>query len=833
MKVNQSLMAALTENMLIVNMLLSVFFLPGALADYCGPNIPALRITTPNNTEALTGSCLQIPCTYETYHPTYNSSKTIYGIWMKGGVNFGTDRDKVIFNSSGLINNYSLSITGNLKEKNCTTLFPNLTTSHTDIYFFRVENGDYVASACADPLQITVKDSPWSPSIDVPSDLKEHQSVTVTCSAFTPCPQSPPELTWNLQQDSLRQTEKNTDGTFTTKIQKNITLSDTHDGYNIRCSARHPVIGGNKTAETEETLSVSYAPRNTSASISPSGLVSAGSWVELSCSSRAKPPPSFTWFRNNKDGVTNVSMGPVYGLNVTEEGEFYCVAKNDLGNETSSRICVSIKDSPWSPSINLPSDLKEHQSVTVTCSASTPCPQSPPELTWNLQQDSLRQTEKNTDGTFTTKIQENITLSDTHDGYNISCSARYPVIGGIKTAETEETLSVSYAPRNTSASISPSGLVSAGSRVELNCSSRAKPPPSFTWFRNSKQGAINVSVGPVYSFNVTEGGEYYCLAINNLGNETSSRLCVGIKDSPWSPSINLPSDLKEHQSVTVTCSAFTPCPQSLPELTWNLQQDSLRQTEKNTDETFTTKIQENITLSDTHDGYNIRCSARYPVILGNKTEVKAVMLNVSYAPRNTSASISPSGLVSTGSWVELSCSSRAKPPPNFTWFRNSEHGTTNISMEQVYSFNVPEGGEYHCVATNHLGKERSSVILVTMKGEKLLVPVTVGIIVVICFLVFLVVSVWYFMSKHSAPQKLQSQMDIDLGVQNPAFEQEEELHYGEIKVIKKAPIVSLIPVQDNEQQETIYAQVKVSTPENPSTQPDDSPENNYAEVKKK
>ncbi|XP_014833509.1 PREDICTED: B-cell receptor CD22-like, partial [Poecilia mexicana] len=184
-------------------------------------------------------------------------------------------------------------------------------------------------------------DSPWTPSINISAgDLKEHQSVTVTCSAFTPCPHSPPELTWNLQQDSLRQTEKNTDGTFTTKIQENITLSDTHDGYNISCSARYPVIGGNKTAETEVTLSVSYAPRNTSASISPSGLVSAGSWVELSCSSRAKPPPRFTWFWN---GI-KVSEKQKYSFIVTEEGEFYCVAKNDLGNETSSRICVSIKD---------------------------------------------------------------------------------------------------------------------------------------------------------------------------------------------------------------------------------------------------------------------------------------------------------------------------------------------------------------------------------------------------------------------------------------------------------------------------------------------------------
>uniref|UniRef100_A0A096M9G3 Ig-like domain-containing protein n=1 Tax=Poecilia formosa TaxID=48698 RepID=A0A096M9G3_POEFO len=265
----------------------------GALANSCGSLTPALNITTPNIMEALTGSCLQIPCTYETEDPKYDSSKTIYGVWLKGGVNFWANASLVIFNSSGSINKYSLNMTGNLKEKNCTTLFPDIQTSHADKYYFRVENGDYKATACADPLQIKVKDSPWSPSINVPSDLKEHQSVTVTCSAFTPCPHSPPQLTWNLQQDSLRQTEKNTDGTFTTKIP---------------------------------------------------GLVSAGSWVELSCSSRAKPPPRFTWFRNSKDGDINVSVEKMYGFNATEGGEFHCVASNDLGQQKSSVILVGIRE---------------------------------------------------------------------------------------------------------------------------------------------------------------------------------------------------------------------------------------------------------------------------------------------------------------------------------------------------------------------------------------------------------------------------------------------------------------------------------------------------------
>ena len=86
------------------------------------------------------------------------------------------------------------------------------------------------------------------------------------------------------------------------------------------------------------------------------------------------------------------------------------------------------------------------------------------------------------------------------------------------------------------------------------------------------------------------------------------------------------------------------------------------------------------------------------------------------APKDTSASISPSGLVSAGSWVELSCSSRAKPPASFTWFRKSKHGAINVSVGQVYSFNVTEGGDSYCEATNDLGTQRSAVFILEIKG---------------------------------------------------------------------------------------------------------------------
>ncbi|KAM9839865.1 cell adhesion molecule 3-like [Aulostomus maculatus] len=232
-----------------------------------------------------------------------------------------------------------MEIIGGLNQRNCSTLFSSLTPQYSDTYFFRMENPAFRANARCEPVQIKVTDSPARPMLDFPGKLRETELVTLTCSASTPCPHKPPKLNWNLHPDAPNKKVGNADGTFRTEIQKNITLSHKHDGENITCSAEYPVNGGSRAAETTRTLHVSYAPKNTSASASPAGLVSPGSLVNLSCSSRAKPPvSSFTWFKKSRGGAVNVSEGDFYRLNVTEGGVYYCVATNNLGDQSSPEI---------------------------------------------------------------------------------------------------------------------------------------------------------------------------------------------------------------------------------------------------------------------------------------------------------------------------------------------------------------------------------------------------------------------------------------------------------------------------------------------------------------
>lgn len=133
----------------------------GVWADCTKPVV--LFITTPKTMEALSGSCLQIPCNFsakliqQQQQQQFDSRRETFAVWIKSDPRFGEYPSNVIFNSSKTVQMYPMGLTGNLNEKNCTTLFSNLLRSYTDTYFFRIENKPFMATAACDGLQITVQ----------------------------------------------------------------------------------------------------------------------------------------------------------------------------------------------------------------------------------------------------------------------------------------------------------------------------------------------------------------------------------------------------------------------------------------------------------------------------------------------------------------------------------------------------------------------------------------------------------------------------------------------------------------------------------------------------
>lgn len=118
-----------------------------------------LEIITPTPMEALSGSCLHIPCTFK---PVSESKKinirtSVVGIWFKTKWAYSQTAENVISISGNPSKTYPMIITGNLKKTECTTLFSNLSTKYTDKYYFRVENSGFTAIDVCHPLEIKVK----------------------------------------------------------------------------------------------------------------------------------------------------------------------------------------------------------------------------------------------------------------------------------------------------------------------------------------------------------------------------------------------------------------------------------------------------------------------------------------------------------------------------------------------------------------------------------------------------------------------------------------------------------------------------------------------------
>ncbi|XP_041813563.1 B-cell receptor CD22-like [Chelmon rostratus] len=117
-------------------------------------------------------------------------------------------------------------------------------------------------------------------------------------------------------------------------------------------------------------------------------------------------------------------------------------------------------------------------------------------------------------------------------------------------------------------------------------------------------------------------------------------------------------------------------------------------------------------MSSTNSG-NYTCSLKTHT--GTTSEI--INIDVEYAPKNTTVSVSPSMEVDAGGSTTLICSSHANPPvENYTWFKiNENDGIVAVGPQPV--FFPRDGGQYLCRATNKHGSQNSSVVTVKVEGH--------------------------------------------------------------------------------------------------------------------
>ncbi|XP_064160249.1 B-cell receptor CD22-like isoform X7 [Anguilla rostrata] len=305
----------------------------------------------PQSIEALSGSCVLIPCRFD-IQPQFDKDLTAEakGLWKKGYTN-----GKVVFDSSRTgtaaeQNTIKGTLIGQLLMKNCTTILDGFPSSYSDDYFFRLEALDKLKYNFPTAVKINAKDSPPKPKITPERvEVMEGTSVSLSCSAAAPCPKLPPNLTWTPRlSDSVNQLQEN----VSVSSVLTFTASHLHHGQNITCRALYTLQQGNiqKMSEASLTLRVLYSPKNTSVSVSPSGSVLEGSSVTLTCSSNANPAvKKYTWYKVNGTEMHTVGTGQNLTFTVTESSrseQYYCDAQNENGKESSTTVQLNVKYMP-------------------------------------------------------------------------------------------------------------------------------------------------------------------------------------------------------------------------------------------------------------------------------------------------------------------------------------------------------------------------------------------------------------------------------------------------------------------------------------------------------
>ncbi|XP_073670168.1 B-cell receptor CD22-like [Paramisgurnus dabryanus] len=251
--------------------------------------------------------------------------------------------------------------------------------------------------------------------------------------------------------------------------------------------------------------------------------------------------------------------------------------------------------------------------------------------------------------------------------------------------------SAADAPKNTSVSVFPSNSVLEGSSVTLICSSDGNPAVfNYTWYRENG-GQLEDQTGSNLSFNLTDHidtGRYYCQAKNKHGTQNTSVL--------------LDIQLLEGSSVTLICSSDgNP---AVFNYTWYRENGGqLQELQTGYNLTF------NVT-DRTHTG-RYYCQAKNQ----HGTQNISVLLDIQYAPENTSVSVFPFNSVLEGSLVTLICSSDGNPAVfNYTWYRENGGQLEELQTGNNLIFNVTDrthAGHYYCQTQNQLGTQNTSVML--------------------------------------------------------------------------------------------------------------------------
>ncbi|XP_034150368.1 B-cell receptor CD22-like, partial [Esox lucius] len=260
----------------------------------------------------LKGSTVEMSCSYTFPSGTVTSTFWFTKDTYKNPVNLIVDSD------------YTGRVKYHDEKYRHTLTITDLRETDSAVYKFRfTTDGDKYTGGPGVTLSVTGLQVKMTPVTVTDGD-----SVNLTC--ITTCTLIGHTYIWYRNKQLLTNQE----------VSLHLNPVSSEDAGNYSCAVK----GLESLPSPEKKLIVTYGPRNTSVSISPSGEIVEGSSVTLTCSSDANPPvDKYTWYK--KTVTSPKASGQSYSINnitYLDRGEYYCVAENKYGRLNSFSVSVVV-----------------------------------------------------------------------------------------------------------------------------------------------------------------------------------------------------------------------------------------------------------------------------------------------------------------------------------------------------------------------------------------------------------------------------------------------------------------------------------------------------------
>ncbi|XP_026086958.1 sialic acid-binding Ig-like lectin 13 [Carassius auratus] len=303
----------------------------------------ALKVSIPKSLNTTSGSCLLIPCLFNISKERENILESSPEVtWRRGSLWSLYDTDG--FTIDQRQKEPVMEVVGDLRNKNCTSVMRNLTSLHSDRYFFRIQAKNFQVTETK-AVQISVSDSLAEPDVTVPV-LREGEEVNLTCTVPAPCPSHPPNVIWDpaLGGNVTQRTQMNADGTQSVSAILNFIPLLHHHELKVNCVSIQNLHREDRPLLSHKMviLSVEYPPKDTW--ISLTDLVWLGDNVTLTCQSKANPPAVHRWFMKRAGLEEELGISHVISFTASHDntGEYICEAQNLYGAMNSTNLQINV-----------------------------------------------------------------------------------------------------------------------------------------------------------------------------------------------------------------------------------------------------------------------------------------------------------------------------------------------------------------------------------------------------------------------------------------------------------------------------------------------------------